>query len=383
MTPATDSPFPRPPYWPLGDAARPSGAVVALVPGQEAPVVTLSLPSTLRGMARLQVARRQVQDRLGLSGALIWPLAEGAVWTRAVVAAPQDAQRWRKALEGAGGGRCKAMLPDYLALPAAPGLWVLTAAPDGRILARLGLDDGFSAEPALAQAMLARMPDAPRAVLILGEGIDPTLLGPQAVGVALHRRVADLPVDLRPATTTPGPVLGVDLRTEAPVDAAAPLARALRAALLPVVLVLLGAGAWTAATILQTRADLAQADMLRATVEEAARRDILPPGPIIDLRAQVLRAVDARRDGAHPALAVDPLEVLRQASGPLTGARVDRLVLDPETGLSAQLWLADFAALDALTEALTQVGLRVATQRSSADPQGGVTAQLSIGVGTP
>ena len=83
-------------FWRIGDGAPPAGPFVALAPGADAPLLTLTLPATLKGPAREDVARRQIRDRLG-PGLDLRPLgAEG--WTRAAVAHRADVLRWRGAL---------------------------------------------------------------------------------------------------------------------------------------------------------------------------------------------------------------------------------------------------------------------------------------------
>ena len=60
--PASDRSRPALPLWRLGEGAPPAGAFVALVPGDDAPLIALTLPAALAGAARLEVARRQVHD---------------------------------------------------------------------------------------------------------------------------------------------------------------------------------------------------------------------------------------------------------------------------------------------------------------------------------
>ncbi len=92
---------------------------VALVPGALVPLLTLDLPDRLRGQVREQVARRQVRDQLGTQSTVeMRPFqlpGTAADWTRALVADADHLAGWR----GAAGAGCRAVLPDYLALPAA------------------------------------------------------------------------------------------------------------------------------------------------------------------------------------------------------------------------------------------------------------------------
>lgn len=364
------------PLWRLGDdvGAMPQARrFIATVPGAEAPLFALTLPPTLRGAARVQVARRQVQDRLGVDGVALWPLQSGAAWTHAVVVTPERVRAWRQQAQGAGKA-CVAIVPDYLALPAAEGLWVLDA--QGDVLrARLGLNDGFTAEPDLALAMLARAQPAPRAIWVQGDGIDPAAL---PAGVEVIRDPAAWRL-----TVPAGAVMGVDLATDPASDAAAPLARTLRAAMVPMALALSGAASWSAATVIETNRDLAAAEATRQAVTQAVRADILPTGPIIDLRAQVLRAVDARRAGVVQQAPLTALGLLRLASAGLAEVETVQLSLSDAPALTARVQAPDFATLERALQRWQEAGLSAETQQSGTGVGGGVSAQVRITGGTP
>ena len=282
-----------PEAWRLGDGAPPTGSFVTLVPGTDAPLLALVLPATLKGPAREEVARRQVRDRLG-AGFDLRPLG-GEGWTRAAVALRSAVLRWRGSL-GTAAPRCRAILPDYLMLPAAPGLWSVASDRDG-IAARLGPGDGFSAEPGLGLRMLAQaLAEArtagtmPRAVLRIGADAAADALFD---GVPLAHAAAELPQGMVPLVLGHGE-LSADFARDPRADAAGIEAR-LRRALWPAVLVLLGALGWAAAQGLATRQDRARAVAVAAETLAAVRRDLLPDGPILDLRVQVTREIDRRR----------------------------------------------------------------------------------------
>ena len=127
---------------------------IGLVSGAEVPLLPVALPDALQGYAREQVAQRQVCDSLGAKAEAveIRPFTGSGLkrnWNRAIVADPDSLKRWRE-IAGAGG---RAVLPDYLALPAADGIWVVSGS-DGMLQARLGPHDGFSATPAVATQLL-------------------------------------------------------------------------------------------------------------------------------------------------------------------------------------------------------------------------------------
>lgn len=386
--PARRAPLPQ---WHVGAGAPlPSGPFIALVPGAEAPLIALSLPAALRGVAREDVAHRQALDRLGLAaGAVdIRParLDQGDGWSHVAVAARASVLRWRAAL-GAGAGRCRGLVPDYLALPSAPGLWTL--AHDGDMIrARLGPQDGFSAEPALAEAMLARALQQagashtlPRAVLWTGPRV--AAIEALLAGVRLVDKAADLPEALRPQRFAPGAV-ALDFSRDPRADAAAIEAR-LRRALWPVLLVALGAAGWTGAALLELRHDRVTSADILAQTEAAARRDLLGAVPLLDLRVQVTREIERRR-GADtvPDVPVRPFDLLRHASTILADApaRVQAVALgEAVEGVMLDLSLRDFRALDAVQAALLAAGLGVSVTRSGIDPEGGVAASLTVSGG--
>lgn len=356
-----------PVLWPLGQGRAPLGRFVALVPGEEAVLIPLSLPPGLKGAARLAVARRQAQDRLG-PGLDLRPAALGSdAWGALLATDPERLAAWRRAAAGA-----QALLPDYLALPAAPGVWVL-AAGEGRLRARLGPADGFAAEPALAALMLAlaraRGP-APRAVL--AEGALPPEVAAVLAGLTVATNPAALPA---PPRAFAHGELALDLLRD-PGTAAEALAARLRLAAAVLVLALLGAAGWAGSVALETAGLRARAAALDDGTLALVRRDILPQGPILDLRAQIAREIALRGAGA-PA---GGLVLLRQAAQVLAAAGVvpQALALTPAGRVTAEVRVPDFAALDRTAAALADAGLGVEIARS-ASAEGGVAAGLILG----
>ncbi|MFZ5964845.1 type II secretion system protein GspL [Thalassococcus sp. BH17M4-6] len=369
-------------------AETPAGRHVALVPGAEVPLLALDLPERLRGPAREDVARRQLRDRIGMDAARIEmrpfpPPGGGDGWRRALVADAEALAGWR-AQAGPG---CRAVLPDYLGLPAAADLWSINVT-SGSVQARLGLEDGFSADPDLARLMLDRAleegdPPAPKAVLLKGED----------AGIGALFAARDIPVvseaaALDPLGITAPQVLGhgemsFDLRT----DPRAARDR-LRARVLPwrwpLLIGLLAAGLWGAAQVVGTRALEREIRAERAATLALVRENFVPTGPVLDVRTQVARALAARQDAARDWRGrVSPLTLLGQI------ARVvdDSGAVSEDYGFDRDVWtvvlrLGDFAAAEALVSALREAGLQVevADLRVS-DGDSGVRAELQVRAG--
>lgn len=396
-----------PALWRLDSGApMPSGRFVALVPGSEAPLVQLSLPAALKGSAREKVALRQAQDRLGARpGTLLFRPARLTTqpddWHAVLIADTTRVAQWRAKVAG---GHCSAILPDYLALPAAPELWTIelvepaSTEDSALVRARLGPADGFSAEPELAALMLARArADAqtrgrlPRAVLRLGAAAP-------AIDAALEGlEVARTPESLPRGVARPQ-VLGhgepaLDLATD-PEAAARALAARLRALRLPAALLLAGGIGWAGGEWAETVRMNAHADAIEAATLDAVRRDILPSGPILDIEAQVMREIERRGEGAAPMTnSQTPLARLRSAAEVITevadhgdgaeGGDPDALLQSVtwQSGgaLQLELTLVDFAALDALVGALRAAGLAAQVGQSAAEADGRVVAGIVIG----
>lgn len=384
------------PVWPVGRGQPPAGRFLALVPGEVAPLIPVSLPPGLRGPARLAVARRQVLDRLGPAAARLdlRPAALGAGadgWAALLAVDPAELLRLRAAL-GPAAERAQALLPDYLALPTAPGLWVLAAEPGqqpgpeaGRIIARLGPADGFAAEPTLAALMLTaarnRAATPPRAVLVAAGPLPPE------VAAALDGLPqADSPDRLPAGLPPPQPLaLGegaLDLRTDPGLQALR-LAGRLRAMLLPAGLALAGAAAWSAALWLETAALRDRADTLETATLDLARRDILPPGPVLDIRLQITREIEARQAALVGAAPDSGLDLVHLAASGLVAAAVAprAMTLSSAGGVEVDLVLPDFAALDRAVAALRATGLEVQVARSGSIAGGLVGAGLNLARG--
>ena len=373
------------PLWRLGDGAPPVGAFIAVVPGADAPLMSLTLPSILKGRAREDVAQRQAQDRLAAATPLEVRAARlhGAEgWTRVAVSDRAQVLRWRTAL-GAGVARCRAILPDYATLPAAAGLWVI--AHDGTVVrARLGPQDAFSAEPALAAPMVKHALQQanasntmPRAILWLGTR-DPQFEG-LFEGLTLVHQASDLPAALTPQAFAHNE-MSLDFARDPRVDAEV-IEGQIRRLLWPMILLGLGCAGWAGATAMAAQQDRATAAAMTAQTLDAARRDLLGAAPILDLNVQVTRAIAARRGAVQtPDQPLRALAVLRATSEVLTGqARIEAVAFSAATdGVVFEVIVDDFRALDGLQAALTAAGLRADVTRSGIDAGGGVAATLTV-----
>lgn len=378
-----------------GDAIPATGSFIALVDGQLAPLLPLDLPDGLKGQARERVATRQVSDAIGLpsGGAELRPFAikgaaikgakkaASAVWQRAIVSAADQVQGWRDQVQGAG-GRCAAILPDYLALPVTDRVWTLHFQ-DQKTTARLGLGDGFSADPLLARILLekAAQEALPEAVLCLGKPDD-----------ALNDWLLslDLPVfsesdalvakGFAPPQVFANGELGFDLARD-PRAAFETLSQTLRAWRLPLVLALLGLGFWSGSMMLQTGNLDAEARAVRTRTVADVRSHFVPTGPVLDIRAQVSQVLAARQaQSVQSGAELAPLDLLKSAAAVIVDhpGRLVSSSFQPQGGVSVDLLMPDFATLDQLVAALEQAGLAVSIINAGTAEDGGVAAVLAF-----
>ncbi len=364
----------------LGAGEMPGGPHVALVPGAEAPVLPLDLPESLRGMARERVAKRQLVEQLSMPEAAfeMHPLTPKGqrIWDRVLVVDAAKAAAWRKALRPG----AIALLPDYLALPAAEGLWAVEVA-GGAVRARLGPGDGFGAEPDLAAALLDAAP-APKAILRLGDP-EPVLdAALEARGVPVLRDAAALrgaglaPMRWSEATG------GIDLK--APASAVYDRLRArLGQWRAPVAFGTLALAMWLAAVAVEMRrfGDTAARDAERTRA--LVREHFVPSGPILDIRRQVTAAAEAAAAPATAeAVALAPLVQLQIAAPILTHEtlRLQTAAYRADTGLVITVEATDFAALDRLLAELDAAAFVVEQLDSRAQQAGGVVARLRLEV---
>lgn len=339
-----------------------SGSVV-LAPGTEVPLLAVDLPKTLRGGSREQVAWRQLQDLYGLSADDIEMrpyvgAGKADSWTRVLVVDAALIARWREKT----GQACRAILPDYLALPAASDLWVISATED-ILQVRLGTQDGFSGDVDMVRLMLGRALSggdisAPKAVLHLGPK------PPWLTDLMGDIPVVDQPDALQKlGVETPKVLAHGELATDLRTDPRA-IREHLRRRILPwrwpVLSGMLAVGVWAATQIIDIR-DLDQAtDTTRAEIETIVRDQFVPTGPILDIRVQVSRALAAQQASITAGSGqVSPLVLLGQVADVAVGlaATPDQITYSQTDGLTMDVRLADFAAVDRLVAALENSGI--------------------------
>lgn len=346
------------------NGAIPTAQQIALVPGCEVPVLPLDLPEGLRGQAREQVARRQLQDRIGLDATRIemrpiFMPRQGDRWSKVLVTDAGELDRWKTAA----GAKCQALLPDYLALPATPGLWVV-AVRKGIIIARLGPDDGFSAISDVARVMLsnrlAKGDANPKAILCLDTAM---------ADIVTLAKEHDIPVitsfdDLKKLGIPQPKVLGhgeldFDLRRDPQVTR-----RRLRANVLPwrwpLLLGIIAASLWAATQVIETRRIAAQTADLNDQTRALVKTHFVPNGPLLDMRIQVTQALaKLRGDAGATGSQENALDLFAQAAGILkdAGAITEQVSAISPQEVAITLKLESFAAIDKLVETLRASGL--------------------------
>jgi general secretion pathway protein L len=350
----------------------PGSGQIALVPGVDIPVIALDLPPGLSGSAREQIARRQLADQVGLNPERVemrpFHLRDRAGnWTRAMVADATLVSQWRETA----GAACRAVLPDYLALPTAAGLWTVLEK-EGLVLARLSLQDGFSSEPDLARIMLAQAlnddsREPPKAILLQGKvGKELRTLLDGAGVPLIDRPEAAIDLGLEPAKVLGHGEIDLDLRRD-PQAAKLRLRRQVLPWRWPILIGLVAAGVWAAAQIIATRTLTGDIAQLERETTELVRTYFVPSGPILDVRAQITREVETRRSEAADWQGRErPLALLGQAAVVLAEHQAipGHISYAPPDGLSTTVQVEDFAAVDQLVEALRGVGLLVTVLQS-------------------
>ncbi|MDJ0827631.1 MAG: type II secretion system protein GspL [Rhodobacter sp.] len=369
----------QPLIWTLGEGAPPSGPHLAVVPGAEAPLLPLDLPPKLRGIARERVAQRILTEHLGLplEELEVRPFAVKGPWTRAVVGAADRMQAWRARL----GPGCLALLPDYLALPCAAGIWTVEA-DDAGVRARLGVGDGFSAEPDLAAALLAEAAERepPQAVLRLGAAepaVDAVLAGLNVPVVADAAALVE--AGHEPPMRWVEAAGGIDLKDPPRADFDR-LRGTLRRWRAPVAVAVLALAAYLGSVAVETGQLRAARDRDRGLAEALVRDHFVPAGPILDIRAQVTAAVEAAAGPETGTVETDPLVLFQTAAPFLTGddIRLQTVAYRADTGLVAAVEIADFAGLDRLVADLRADRFEVELLESSARQGAGVAARLRL-----
>ncbi|MDJ0630534.1 MAG: type II secretion system protein GspL [Rhodobacter sp.] len=374
--------FAQPLIWVLGDAPPPAGPHVAVVPGADVPLLPLDLPEKLRGIARERVGRRMLTEQLGLPMTELEvrpfaPKGKPGQWTRALVGEAQRLQDWRAQLAKG----CIALVPDYLALPCAAEVWTIETAGE-TVSARLGIEDGFSAEPDLAEALLAEAADRgkPRAVLRLGEAHGPLDALIDGLGMPVYGDPAELAKDgnAKPLRWTDA-TRGIDLKEPPSVDFDR-LRSGMRRWRAPVLAAVLAVAAFLGSVVVETHQLQAERQRDQGLAQGLVREHFVPSGPILDMRAQVTAAVQAADQAPDEAVEIDPLVLFQTAAPYLTGDRISLRAISyrGDTGLVASVEIGDFAGLDQLVADLRADRFEVELLESSARQGEGVAARLRL-----
>lgn len=362
----------------------PRGRYVALVPGEAVPVMTLDLPKGLRGRAREQVAQRQLADMLGADAATLQlrpfaPEGMAETWSKVMVAERGQIAAWR----GQAGRRCAAVLPDYLALPVADGVWTVAGTPD-RLRVRFGPGDGATTTEGALRLQAARLVAAgqtPSQVLRYGTPL-PSFEG--------WLEQAGIPLETDPDRIGSTPLrafsrgeLALDLRAD-PQAARTRLRRQVRAWQWPVLTGAVAAALWAATQLTVIHAVEKETATVTDRALQATRQHFVPSGPILDIRVQVARVLADERAALRASSdAVSPLDLFADAAPVLSGAGADlqSVAWEPAGGLRVVLEADDFEAVDALVDALGAEGLRVTVRDARlAEDSGRVTADLELGL---
>ena len=360
---------------------RPTGPHIALIPGEDAPLVPLDLPAGLRGAALARVAQRQVRDLLGRPDDAddVRPyLRKGAPVTSALVIDREAGAAHNAQITP----DTQAVLPDYLALPTAEGLWTLEA-DSTRIIARLGIEDGFAADVPLALAQLdsaIQRGVPPTAALAQTALPSEVMAWMQKHKITIAQNRDALGGDLAPPKVLAHGELGLDLLRDPNADRAA-LSERLRMWRLPVIFAVLAVGFWVAAMQLSTRALKAQQAQYQTAAITLARAGLVPTGPILDLRTQVSRAVAARQSAAQSApLEMSVIDLFAATAPLLETARSNRVSYRANSGLSLDLSVPSFAALDQLVERLRGADIDTRLVQSAAGEVRSDDGQRTAGV---
>lgn len=367
--------------------SAPRSPHVVSVPGSELSVFPLDMPAGLRGAARERVALRQISAELGqdITRLRIWPMAspgEAGAWSHVLIADRDLCDAWRRMC----GPACAALLPDFLVLPWADGLWSFAESDGGQWVVRTGAVTGLSAEPEIARAMLEaglRSGAAPAAIYAPGGAPDSL----NALASERDIRIFDRADDVQTATgTMPRALAHGELRFDLRVDPQAARDRLRRSVLpwrWPVAAGVLAFGLWCALMVVQTAQITGQDRQWRAETTRLVREFFVPSGPLIDIRLQVARALDQLRAASSgQGERRDPLDVMNWVFPVLDHEDVAMELLQlsndgAQDGVLAILGLPDFAALDRTGTRAGLAGLDMRVISSGIAEEGdGIVAQV-------
>ncbi len=339
---------------------------IMLVSGSDVPALTLELPKGLRGQNREQVARRQLRDQIGVGAEAtdmrpFQTRATGENWSRVLVADRTLVDTWRDSA----GAQCRAVLPDYLALPTTPDLWSIAATPHGVAL-RLGPEDGFGAPIDTALALLdhalKNADPAPKALLRIGPAQRQFEALFEARGIPI---ITDVSQADALGLSTPQ-VLGhgevqMDLRRD-PQMARAVFARRVLPWRWPLVLGVIAAGLWAASQLVVINRIKAETNEITANTTSLVQEHFVKTGPILDVRIQVSQALSRLQVGVvGPVTRADPMHLFNRAAKIIAsqGAETRSVIYTNDETLAMVLHAKDFAAAERLAAALSEADLDV------------------------
>lgn len=349
----------------------PRGPFILAVPGVESPIMDVTLPEGVHGEARRRIARQQIADRIGVppDGIVVCPFdaAGGAAWTRVIVMDAQTLERW----SAEAGKACRAVVPDYLLLPAEPERLSVDLR-DGCVVARIGDADGFSAPVGVAARIMARAlaPLELRSALvghnvpgevvavIEGAGLD-VRQGADVFPANLYQ--AEAPCDLRQAVAASGAPEGFGLWATAAA------------------LALLAFAVWAASVFMETRAIERQRLALAAETESVLRQGLVPSGPLLDVRTQVSRRLADLEPQGRERDDLIALGLLSRVTVAVFGKgfEVTSIVVNDQS-LSLDLTGPDFESAEVLASDLSSAGLENRVDTLRARDSGGVEARFTV-----
>ena len=375
--------FSDPPHaWPQGQRA------VMLVPGEHAIMLDYEMPARVRRGAADRIAFHAVQDLVGEDMVDIHlvrlPREPGAApgKGRAIVTSRACMEAWRDRAREAGAGLA-GILPDYLALPWSHGSWTVVVEA-GRLLVRSDRLDGFAAEASLGGAILERrLNDAPsppeRIRLLADEGTAGDTLA--AVFAWLGETNVTVEREAAPAAIPAFRHGEIDANLIAgPFSESLGLMQAMARWRMPAGLAAAAALAWALDNGLALHREQVEIEALDRRIEKIFRTDLMPTGPIVDLRTQAARSLEALRAQSTPARDAGGFLALLAAVGEALAAgsrQVSRLSYGEGT-LTAEVTLADYRALESLGADLAGRKLTMDMLSSSASGEEGVKATLAI-----
>jgi len=350
-----------PELWPRGEACA------LIVPGELVVSLDVDVPTGLRGQKAERIARNGladcVADPLDALHIVSGPAQPGRYHALAIRA---DLLEQAVAPRRSEGVFIDAIVPDYLTVPFEPGAVSIKAEQD-RLVVRTGLCSGFAAETDFAILLLEEMCERQPFQSIRIEGHS----------AALEAFCADRALEVQTGSLETDQTCPMNLATGR-FSADAGLGARLRLWRLPL-------GVIAAALVLVIGTESVRIN--RATdalaeidhrIETLMRADLVPAGPLLDVRLQTNRALNdlrANAQGGEGAMT----QLLRQADQSLlSGARSIKSLEYKDQSLQAELSVTDFRALEVLTTALGRQGLIVQIDRSEAVSGAGVDAVLIL-----